>query len=102
MRRLGKAAMLLGIGIGLSTSAFAVDSTIPQLSEFKDGRWQVIEGPSTQPAAVESDPQIDEIERIIGQGRYAEAKKRLVNWLRFNRTSPVRDRALYLMSAAQN
>lgn len=95
------AAIVLGLGI--ATTAFAaVDTTIPQLSEFKDGRWQVVEGPATQPVATESDPQIDEIERIIGQGRFKEAKARLINWLKFNRTSPLRDRALYLMSAAQS
>jgi outer membrane assembly lipoprotein YfiO len=96
-----KAAIVLGIGIGLSATARAVDSTIPQLSEFKDGRWQLVEGPATQPVAVQTDPEVDEIERIISQGRFAEAKKRLVAWLKWNRGSPVRDRALYLMSDAQ-
>ena len=97
-----KAAIVLGIGFGLAASARAVDSTIPQLSEFKDGRWQVVEGPATQPTEVQSDPEVDEIERIIGQARYAEAKKRLVTWLKWNRGSAVRDRALFLMSDAQS
>ena len=92
----------MGIGLGLSTTLRAVDTTIPQLSEFKDGRWQIVEGPSTQPAEVQSDPQIDEIERIIEQGRYSEAKTRLIAWLKFSRGSPVRDRALYLMAVAQD
>jgi hypothetical protein len=92
----------IGWALGLATAASAaVDSTIPKLSEFKDGHWQIVEGPATQPTAVESDPQIDEIERILSQGRYKEAKARLIPWLKFNRASAVRDRALYLMSDAQ-
>jgi outer membrane assembly lipoprotein YfiO len=102
MGLLRKAAIVMGIGLGLSTTLRAVDTTIPQLSEFKDGRWQIVEGPSTQPAEVQSDPQIDEIERIIEQGRYSEAKTRLIAWLKFSRGSPVRDRALYLMAVAQD
>lgn len=98
---LRKAAIVLGVGLGLSTSVWAIDNNIPQLSEFKDGRWQVVEGPATQPSAVESDPQLDEIERIIGQGRYKEAKARLVNWLKFHRGSPMHDRGLFLMAEAQ-
>jgi outer membrane protein assembly factor BamD (BamD/ComL family) len=102
MGRLRKAAIVVSVSLGLATSALAIDTNIPQLSEFKNGRWEVVEGPATQQAAVQNDPQLDEIQRIISQGRYAEAKKRLINWLKFNRGSPVRDRGLYLMSVAQS
>src|SRR3954471_12865339 len=89
------------VGLGLATSAYAVDANVPQLSEFRDGRWQVVEGPATQPTNVEPDPELDSIERLIGSGQYKPAKERLIPWLRINRTAPQRDRALYLMSAAK-
>jgi outer membrane assembly lipoprotein YfiO len=73
----------------------------PQLSEFKDGRWQVVEGPASQPAEVERDPLIDNVENLISTGRSKDAIKTLVPWLKVNHTSPVRDRALYLMAQAQ-
>lgn len=112
---LRKAAMVMGMGLAttlgvasaggaerLAVARAAVDANIPQLSEFRDGRWQIMEGPATQPAAVESDPVLDDVERILSQGRYKEAKGRMVTWLKGNRSSPVRDRGLYLMSAAQS
>ncbi len=86
--------------LGLASTAFA-GSIIPQLSEFKDGRWQVVEGPATQPAAYQSDPQLDTIEDMISGGRSKEAIARLIDYLKYNRASPLRDRALYLMGEAQ-
>src|SRR5437763_1690718 len=56
MGRLRTTAAVVAIGLGLSTTLWAVDSTIPQLSELKDGRWQVVEGPATQPSEVQTDP----------------------------------------------
>ena len=102
MGRLRTVAIGLGLALGLTASALAVDSLVPRLSEFKDGRWQTVEAPTTQPASVQMDPQLERIESMIGAGRYADAKKELINWLKWNRGSPVRDRALYLMSAAQS
>src|SRR3954470_3330962 len=62
------------VGLGLAASAYAVDANVPQLSEFRDGRWQVVEGPATQPTNVEPDPELDSIERLIGSGQYKPAK----------------------------
>src|SRR4051794_27165910 len=77
------AAMMLGLGLAASAYA-AVDANVPQLSEFRDGRWQVVEGPATQQATVESDPQLDVIEQLLASGQYKAAKDRLVPWLRIN------------------
>ncbi|HEX3358656.1 MAG TPA: outer membrane protein assembly factor BamD [Tepidisphaeraceae bacterium] len=94
------AAVAVALVLGLA-SLVQAGSIIPQLSEFKDGRWQVAEGPATQPAAYQSDPQLDATEDMISAGRNKEAISRLIDYLKYNRSSPVRDRALYLMGEAQ-
>ena len=95
------AAIVMALGMA-STAFAAVDTVIPQLSEFKDGRWQVVEGPATQPISVETDPQLEKFESLISQGRYKEAKNGLIAWLKISRGNPLRDRGLYLMAAAQS
>src|SRR6185436_19359674 len=81
--------------------AWNLADAIPQLSEFKDGRWQIIEGPATQPTAVEPDPQLEEIERLITAGRVKDAKARLITWLKTHYGAPQRDKALFLMAETQ-
>ena len=83
---------LLG-SLCMTTTLFAADAVEPQMSELRDGRWQVINTPSTQPTAVLTDPRLDAIEEVINQGRYADARKSLIVWLKANPASPVRDRA---------
>ena len=56
------------VGLGLAATARA-DWTAPQLSEFKNGRWEIVEGPATQPSAVQTDPQVDEFEHLIETSR---------------------------------
>jgi outer membrane assembly lipoprotein YfiO len=90
--------------LGLAGVAAAAGTTQPasQMSEFRDGRWQMVQTPSTQPAeAAANDPRLDEIEQIINQGRIKEARARMVRWLKANPNSPLRDRGLYLMAEAQ-
>jgi outer membrane assembly lipoprotein YfiO len=48
----------------------------------------------------ESDPEIEQIAQLIERKRNGEARRRLVAWFKRNPTSPVRDRALFLMAEA--
>jgi outer membrane assembly lipoprotein YfiO len=73
--------------------------------EFREGHWPEISAPAaptttlaaTQPA---SDPTLDLIESLIEQGHFADARKRCVIWLLANKTSPLRDRGLFLEADA--
>lgn len=82
----------------MTTTLFAADAVEPQMSELRNGRWQVVNTPSTQPTAILTDPRLDRIEDVISQGRYGDARKSLIVWLKANPASPVRDRALFLMA----
>src|SRR5881396_2489802 len=65
--------------------------------ELRDGQWQPVtiapSAPTTQ--RVFSDPQLDQIERLVNRGRSSQATKQCVAWLKHNKGSPARDRALF-------
>lgn len=62
-----------------------------------DGTWRQVEqaAADVRPEA-RRDPRLDEIESMIDRGQYKPAFKALVVWLKNNRSSPGRDRALLL------
>ncbi len=66
-----------------------------QTWEFRDGQWQSIPAPSTQPV---SDPQLDHIEQLIRRGQNSTARKAGIHWINSHKDSPLRDRALYLVA----
>jgi outer membrane assembly lipoprotein YfiO len=77
----------------------------PRTFEFREGHWPEIAAlpapttaAATQPAAV--DPNLSLIEELIQEGRFADARKRGVEWLLSNKTSPLRDRGLFLEADA--
>jgi outer membrane assembly lipoprotein YfiO len=77
----------------------------PRTFEFREGHWpEVAAAPApttsaaTQPVMV--DPALSLIEQLIQQGQFADARKRCVEWLLANKTSPWRDRGLFLEADA--
>ncbi len=80
-----------------SASLLAADNFDPKTEELQGNRWITIEQPSSQPA---SDPALSYIEDLIDARRYSEASDRCVKWLIQNKTSPLRDRALFLNAEA--
>jgi outer membrane assembly lipoprotein YfiO len=69
----------------------------PKTSELHGGRWVDVPQPTTEEAA---DPGLVRIEQMLQDGKSSAAFKSAVNWLKLNKTSPVRDRGLYLAAEA--
>jgi outer membrane assembly lipoprotein YfiO len=67
-----------------------------QTFEFREGRW--LEVPSTQPAVVVDEPDLDQAERLLAVNDHKGAKKILLAWEKVHKKSPVRDRCLLLLS----
>ena len=95
------------VGVSLLLFGWAVSARAqqPRTFEFREGHWPEVAAvpapttaAATQPAPV--DPQLALIERLIQQGQFADARKRCVEWLLANKTSPVRDRGLFLEADA--
>ena len=91
--------MIAGVlaGAALGAPARAAE---PKTAELRGGRWVEVNAPQDATTAPSSDPELARIETLVQQRRNGEARKRLVNWLKHNRNSPLRDRALYLMARA--
>jgi outer membrane assembly lipoprotein YfiO len=84
--------LLVLIPCGTGLAAFQ-----PQTAELRDGRWVEIDQPATRPV---EDPRLDQIDEFVERGHYGLARARLVEWLRANTESPLRDRALFMMARA--
>lgn len=69
----------------------------PQTSELHAGRWIEVTNPTTEETI---DPTLLGVEQLIRSGRYRDAMKSDVAWLKRSKTSPLRDRGLYLMAEA--
>ncbi|HEY7117374.1 MAG TPA: outer membrane protein assembly factor BamD, partial [Tepidisphaeraceae bacterium] len=70
----------------------------PQTIELRNGQyWEPVENPTTAPV---TDEVLDRSEQLVANGNNAAAKKTLVAWLKRERFSPLRDRALYLLGLA--
>jgi outer membrane assembly lipoprotein YfiO len=79
--------------LGITSAAIAA----PRTWEFHDGRWEVVREPTTPPT---SDPELDRIQQMLDQGRNSTARKTAIQWLKSNKESPLRDKALYLVAEA--
>jgi len=99
------ATAVMGIGLVLVGPAAVAWAQQPRTFEFREGHWpEVAAAPApttsaaTQPAAV--DPVLSLVEQLLEQHQYADARKRCVEWLLANKTSPWRDRGLFLEADA--
>lgn len=82
--------------VGSFTLASAQTSRLAKTEELQGGRWIPVDR-AEQP---QIDPLLTNIENLIGAGRYSDASKRAVAWLLANKSSPLRDRALFLNAEA--
>jgi outer membrane assembly lipoprotein YfiO len=88
----------------LSVTALA-GAQEPRTFEYREGHWpevSAVPAPTTAAAtqAATVDPTLDLIEQLIQQGRFADARKRCVEWLLANKHSQWRDRGLFLEADA--
>jgi outer membrane assembly lipoprotein YfiO len=86
---------LLALLLAASSAAHAA----PQSWELQGGQWRPVsqEAASTQPV---SDPTLDRAEQLLTHTGYEPARKTLLTWLKRNKKSPLRDRALLLLAEA--
>jgi outer membrane assembly lipoprotein YfiO len=78
----------------LAPAAMAAE---PSTVELRGNQWVEVNSPTTEPT---TDAELIRIEQLVSQRRHKEARGRLVKWFQRNPSSPVRDRALYLMAEA--
>lgn len=88
-------APIFGGALLLCSGAASAD--VPHTEELQQGRWVQVEQAATQPA---SDQELNLVEDLITRGHYSEASDHAVAWLKRNKTSPLRDRALFLNAEA--
>jgi len=69
-----------------------------QTIELRNGQyWEPVANPTTAPV---TDETLERAGQLVQNNNNSAAKKLLVNWLKRQRTSPLRDRALYLLGLA--
>ena len=91
--------LVLAPAAALAQAAAAPAATQPQTIELRDGKyWEPVANPAA--TAPVSDETLDRAERLVANDNNSAARKILVAWLRRERTSPLRDRALYLLGLA--
>ena len=64
--------------------------------EFRDGRWQQLPAAATQP--VLKDETLDRVEQMLVAGDWKQARVVVLDWLKQNPASPLRDRGLFLIA----
>jgi outer membrane assembly lipoprotein YfiO len=97
-RRIAPIVLATAVVIGSSvTVALAQTSKTTRTEELQGGRWISVDRNAEQP---EIDPELVRVENLINSGYYSEASKRAVAWLLANKTSPIRDRGLFLNAEA--
>jgi len=101
MPKNGIARMGLVIVLGAVVVAWAiapVHAAPEQTFELRDGRWQ----PVTQatPAGPVTDETLDRAEQLLARNQFQPARKIVLQWLKTNKTHPLRDRGLYLLAEA--
>lgn len=84
--------LCLAFLLACSSAALAA----PQSWELQNGQWRPI-APSatTQPV---SDPTLDRAEQLLAHNGYKAANNILLDWLKKNKKSPLRDRGLLLLA----
>jgi outer membrane assembly lipoprotein YfiO len=80
----------------ISLAPFLLAGAAPKTSELHGGRWIDVTDPTTQ----EVDQSLLRIEDLLQSGRYEEARKSAINWVKYNKGSPLYDRGLYLVAEA--
>jgi hypothetical protein len=81
----------------LASGAFAQQQQ-PPIWELRDGgRWQRVNKPTTAPVADET---LDRVEDMLRAKQSDSARRIMISWLRVNKTSPIRDRGVYLLGQA--
>lgn len=94
-----KARTLL-LAVALATAPVASAQTQPAAPTWElmpDGRMQLVD-PAQQPPLRE--PTLDRVEDMIRNRQEGAARRLLINWIRRNKTSAVRDRAVFLLGQA--
>jgi outer membrane assembly lipoprotein YfiO len=81
----------------LLAGAAVSQAAAPQAWEFRGGMWQQSVVPSTQPV---QDETLDRVEQLLQRGDAKGARQLDLVWLNQHKTSPVRDRAVYLLGEA--
>jgi outer membrane assembly lipoprotein YfiO len=94
---IGKRGIAIGLGAAMTFASAARTAVVPHTEELQNGRWVQVDQAASQPA---TDPELNNIEDLINAGHYSEASKRAVEWLNRNKTSPLRDRGLFLNAEA--
>src|SRR5689334_13790593 len=102
--------MLLSLGLGWlalaplvvaqqpSTTAPTQPASPPQTIELRNGQyWEPVSNPTTAPV---TDEILERAGQFVANNNNSAAKKLLVNWLKRNKESPLRDRALFLLGTA--
>ena len=98
--RRGIAPIFVGMIVLASVMTWAArvaGAVVPHAEELRAGQWVQVDPAASQPA---SDSELNNIEDLITHGRYSEAGNRAVEWLKHNKASPLRDRALFLNAEA--
>lgn len=96
----GSAALGQPAGTGAAPPATTTSQPVPQgqTIELRNGQyWEPVANPSTAPT---TDETLERAAQMVSNNNNSGAKKVLVNWLKREKTSPLRDRALYLLGIA--
>src|SRR5947209_5369513 len=90
-------AAALAAVAGVMVAAARADE--PKTWELRDGgqRWELVAAPTTQPA---TDETLDRVEQLLKQGQTVAGKRLCLYWFRTHKSSPIRDRAVYLLGQA--
>jgi outer membrane assembly lipoprotein YfiO len=97
MHRKSIFAAMLFMGAACAIGVSNACGAAPQSWEFRGGMWQQSAVPATQPV---QDETLDRIEQLLQRGDAIGARKLDLVWLKQHKTSPVRDRAVYLLGEA--
>jgi outer membrane assembly lipoprotein YfiO len=96
--------MALAWAVGLSLMGFASGVQAAAHSwELRNGQWQATDDPPTTRPTTQpmTDETLDRAELLLAQGHAGQAKHLLVQWARNNKSHPLRDRAIFLLSQAE-
>jgi outer membrane assembly lipoprotein YfiO len=92
---LKRSCLLLGAVVALTGFAHAADEPAWELKP--GGRWQQVQRPTTAPV---QDETLDRVEEMLQNNQARAAKKIVVAWIHTHQTSPLRDRAVFLLAQA--
>jgi len=96
-RRIAPIVAAAAMVIGSISIAAGQTSRVTKTEELQGGRWIAVDQRAEQPRI---DQELSRVEDLITAGRYSDASKRAVAWLLANKTSPMRDRGLFLNAEA--